>query len=453
MFELIGALLGQYTYDFFLLSSNFLQTALCAVLCSWSRKRRPLFALRLTLCVITGILLCIPVAMLNTNVPTNAEIPVRVLCYLLVSGMAFGLLAICYEERPVELLFCWCSGVAYQQISTRFYQLVQNLCGINDKISLGFFSETLGWIDWIIYCAYYAAVYSLCFFIFRKRGRLELDRESATNVATMSAITVLLVNGLVCVARVYEEESMALNIILKIFCILFGVIILFVCAGMLSQSKTKRDMNVLKQMWRQEQLQFEQAKASIEVINAKCHDLKHMFSRLENKLNRSEIDELKEAVEFYDRNIKTGNEILDVILCEKSMLCARDNIRLTCLANGELLSFLSPAQTYSLFGNMLDNAIEAVRKLPDPAKRIISLTVRNAGGSTEIESINYCPSPAATENGQTKTSKADRNRHGYGIKNMKCITEQYGGTLTITEDSGTFTLHIDLPTPDRSRRR
>lgn len=453
MFEIVWNLLGKYTYEFFLLSSNFLQTALCAVLCSWSRKRRPLFALRLTLCVITGILLCIPVAMLNTNVPTNAEIPVRVLCYLLVSGMAFGLLAICYEERPVELLFCWCSGVAYQQISTRFYQLVQNLCGINDKISLGFFSETLGWIDWIIYCAYYAAVYSLCFFIFRKRGRLELDRESATNVATMSAITVLLVNGLVCVARVYEEESMALNIILKIFCILFGVIILFVCAGMLSQSKTKRDMNVLKQMWRQEQLQFEQAKASIEVINAKCHDLKHMFSRLENKLNRSEIDELKEAVEFYDRNIKTGNEILDVILCEKSMLCARDNIRLTCLANGELLSFLSPAQTYSLFGNMLDNAIEAVRKLSDPAKRIISLTVRNAGGSTEIESINYCPPPAATENGQTKTSKADRNRHGYGIKNMKCITEQYGGTLTITEDSGTFTLHIDLPTPDRSRRR
>ena len=447
MFEIVWNLLGKFTYEFFLLSSNFLQTALCALLCSWSRKRRPLFALRLTLCVITGILLCIPVAMLNTNVPTNAEIPVRVLCYLLVSGMAFGLLAICYEERPVELLFCWCSGVAYQQISTRFYQLVQNLCGINDKTSLGFFSANLSWIDWLIYFAYYAAVYFLCFLIFRKRDRLELDRETAINVATMSAITVLLVNGLVCVARVYEEESMALNIILKIFCILFGVIILFVCAGMLSQSKTRRDMNVIKYMWKQEQLQFEHAKANIDVINAKCHDLKHMFARLENKLNRTEIEELKEAVEFYDRNIKTDNEILDVILCEKSMVCARDDIRLTCLADGKLLSFLSPAQTYSLFGNMLDNAIEAVRRLEDKEKRIISLTVRESENGIEIESVNYCSEGQGKKRSPQETSKPDRNKHGYGIKNMKYIAEQYGGTLSIMEDSRTFTLHIDLPTP------
>ena len=445
MLEFIFALLGKYTYEYFLFCANFLQTELCAVLCSWSRNRRRHYVLRVILCTVAGMLLCLPVAVLNTETPLNSDLPVRVLCYLLVSGMAFGTLTICYDEKPTELLFCWCSGVAYQQISTRFYQLIQNLCGVNDKLSLSFFAETLGWADWLIYFAYYAAAYCLCFWIFRKRGRLELDRETAINVATMSVITVLLVNGLVCVARVYEGESFALNIILKIFCILFGVIILFVCAGLLSQSKTKRDMNVLKHMWRQEQLQFEHAKANIEVINAKCHDLKHMFARLENKLNRAEIDELKEAVEFYDRNIKTGNEILDVILCEKSMICARDKIRLTCLADGKLLSFLSPAQTYSLFGNMLDNAIEAVRLLPDESKRIISLTVRAVGDAVEIESVNYCADTRDAAGHLPQTNKADHNKHGYGIKNMKYITQQYGGTLSLDEHGGTFTLHIRFP--------
>ncbi len=435
-----------YIYEFSLFFSNFLQTEICSVVCSWSRKRRKHFLLRLAGLTIAGTVLCIPLAVANYETPEPFDFPVRVLCYLLVSGMAFGVLAFCYDERPAELLFCWCSGVACQQISTRFYQLIQNLCGVNDKISLSFFgNDASGWYNWLIFFGYYAVVYFLWWLIFRKRDRLELDRQTAINVATLSAITVLLVNGLVCVARVYEEESLALNIILKIFCILFGFIILFICAGILSQSKTKRDMNVLKHMWRQEQLQFEHAKASIDVINAKCHDLKHMFANLENKLNRSEIDELKEAVEFYDRNIKTGNKILDVILCEKSMICARDNIRLTCLADGKLLSFLSPAQTYSLFGNMLDNAIEAVRLLADENKRIISLTVREAGDNIEIESVNYCADGRDMTGTIPQTSKADRNKHGYGIKSMKYITEQYGGTLSLHEHGGAFTLHIRIP--------
>ena len=127
------------------------------------------------------------------------------------------------------------------------------------------------------------------------------------------------------------------------------------------------------------------------------------------------------------------------------MICARDNIRLTCLADGKLLSFLSPAQTYSLFGNMLDNAIEAVRLLTDESKRIISLTVRDAGDAVEIESVNYCADERDITENIPQTSKTDRNKHGYGIKNMKYITEQYGGTLYVKASAGTFTLRIRMP--------
>ena len=84
MVELISVLLGKYTYNAYLFASNFLQTELCAVLCSWSRKRRKGFALRLTVCTAAGLLLCVPVAMLNTEAATAAELPIRVFCYLLV---------------------------------------------------------------------------------------------------------------------------------------------------------------------------------------------------------------------------------------------------------------------------------------------------------------------------------------------------------------------------------
>ena len=38
----------------------------------------------------------------------------------------------------------------------------------------------------------------------------------------------------------------------------------------------------------------------------------------------SEAASLREAIQFYDANIKTGNEVLDVVLCEKAMTCQKD---------------------------------------------------------------------------------------------------------------------------------
>lgn len=432
-------------YGVFIFGANFLQTEICAILCTTSHNKRNHFILRLALSTLVGLLLCFPLSMLEIAAENNiVEMFVRVVCFLIVSAASLGVLVLCYDEKITELMFCWCSGVAFQQISTRTYQLIQNFCGINDKLYLSFFKAPPQFYDYIIYFAYYIAAYVLCWLVFRKRSRLELDKQTAKGVAILSAITVLLINGLACIARIYEQESFALNIILKIFCIMTGIIILFICAGMLSQSKTRRDMNVLQHMWRQEKIQFEHTKANIDAINAKCHDLKHVFSRLENKLNQSDLDELKSAVEFYDRNINTGNEILDVIMCDKSMLCSHDDIKLSCLADGKLLNFMTPSQTYSLFGNMLDNAIESVRKIPDKAKRIISLTIRSDGDEIEIECVNY-RNPEDMTKADQKTSKEDSNHHGYGITSMRYITEQYGGKMSIEKDDESFLLRIVFP--------
>ena len=88
---------------------------------------------------------------------------------------------------------------------------------------------------------------------------------------------------------------------------------------------------ILKQPWKQDMAQFESVKANMDVINMKCHDLRHIFNRIEGKLTEDEISSLQEAIQFYDANIKTGNEVLDVVLCEKAMLCQKNNIHFSCM--------------------------------------------------------------------------------------------------------------------------
>ena len=75
----------------------------------------------------------------------------------------------------------------------------------------------------------------------------------------------------------------------------------------------------------------------------------------------------------------SGNPVLDVILTTKMRTCADRGITLTAVADGKLLEGMSSMDIASLFGNALDNAIEATSKLPDPQQRLIQARAVRAG--------------------------------------------------------------------------
>lgn len=446
MIEFLARLLGKYTYNTFSLVILFWQFQICIFLFMFKHKRRKLFILRLIVCLAVGTVLSWLLAVINTEVTGFWGIFVRVLCYSAVSFLNLAIMFICYNESVVEIFFCWCSGLAMHQVVAKLYPLIQNICGINDRESLSFFNKAgVAWYDWLIWLLFHAVCYVMLSFIFRRRDFLHKDPVTSRNIVLVSVITTIFINGLICVSRLYENESFALNVVVKIFSIAFGTAILLFCTEIFSQNKTRQEMNIINQLWRQEQTQFKSIKANIDFINARCHDLKHIFDKLDAKLNVAEINELKGAIEFYDRNIKTNNEILDVVLCEKMMLCATYGIKLTCLADGSKLSVLTSTQIYSLFGNLIDNAVEAVSKLDNNEKRIISLTVRNIKNSVEINIVNYYENSLSFTDGLPQTEKADLHRHGYGLKSIRYIIEQCKGTLNISADNNMFNVLCSIP--------
>lgn len=177
----------------------------------------------------------------------------------------------------------------------------------------------------------------------------------------------------------------------------------------------------------------------------KCHDLKHRLESFERKLTEEDLDSLKRAIEIYDSNIKTNNQILDVVLYEKQLYCQKNDIVLNCIANGELLSFMSPTHIYSLFSNAIDNAVEAARQLSDEAKRIIDISVFTQGKYIIIEVSNYFIGERRDKQDLMRTTKADVNHHGYGVKSMRYIVEQYNGKMETNTIQNIFILHIELP--------
>mgnify|MGYP004556511707 CR=1 FL=1 len=159
--------------------------------------------------------------------------------------------------------------------------------------------------------------------------------------------------------------------------------------------------------------------------------------------------ELEKGINIYDRAVKTGNETLDTLLTERSLLCERLSITFSCIIDGASLDFLSPGDIYSLFGNAVDNAIDAVNRLDSSDERIISLTVRRRMGMLSILIDNCYAGTITFSDGLPKTSKPDAAEHGFGMRSIRMIVQKYGGEMTVTADE-LFHLSILLPIPPQA---
>ena len=196
----------------------------------------------------------------------------------------------------------------------------------------------------------------------------------------------------------------------------------------------------LKKIIEESKIQYESEKKNIELLNIKCHDLKHQFASMKGKIYEEQIDELSEIIDIYDGSVKTGNEALDVIITQKSLYCNQHGIRFTCLLNGENFNFISPHELYALFCNAIDNAIEAVEKVEEE-KRIIKIIEQKTGGFLSVRIQNYYSGELNFKDGIPVSTKKEEG-HGYGVKSMQMIAEKYGGGISASTNGELFILDI-----------
>ena len=449
MMDFFYNFLGPYTWEGFALGLTFLETQICILFFARVLKRDRWYPFRISISFLLGFAFSCLLAVWKTTCDTMT---VRVLCYLTISLINMAVTTLCFRDSVINELLVYCSGSAAYQIAGKLYPLIQNLLGINDRETISLIhsgSEQLQNWEWLVFIGSLIFMYWILSVVFRPKTTLVEDKETSRNVVMLSVAVVLIVNVLICISRVYEAESFALNIVVKLFSIGFGFVVLLTCAGILSRNEREQQMSIMNQLWKQDMAQFESVKANMDVINMKCHNLKHIIGKIESKLTSEEVESLREALQFYDSNIKTGNKVLDVVLCEKAMLCQKKGIRFFCMADGKKLDFLTAVQTYTLFSNIIDNAVEAVQQLENEDNKLISLLCRENGGFLEIEESNYFDGPLVLEGNLPATTKENPHQHGFGIKSIKYITELYGGTFSVSVEDNMFFLRIRFPLPQQ----
>ena len=409
-----------------------LELLACVAATTWKLERQERFAARLT-----GILLaeaCFTIVW--EQVPHNLSTE-SLRTFLRWSIAAVGI-RLCFRIAAAWAVFYATAAGTMQHIIYRGAKLLQNAVYHMDR-------QYWAWSRWV-YLGLFVLLFAVCCLTLTRR--LHSRNLGTLPGRTMTFIMVgyqLSMNIFVNLFNAFSVDSAPrIFTVYSVYDEVTTILLFFLLCEILQHSDAEWDNMVLQQMMRQQRQQMELSKETVELINIKCHDIRKQLYTLGSRVPTEELDELKKAVDIYDSTVKTGNETLDVLLAERSIVCKGRGIQLDYIADGAKLDFLKPGEVYSLFGNALDNAIEAVTPL-EPDRRYIGLQVRAERGMLLIRMENCAAEPLHFVDGLPQTTKGDARWHGFGVKSIRRIVQQHGGTLTMQAQDGMFRLVALLP--------
>lgn len=355
--------------------------------------------------------------------------------FLIMLGLVYGWL----DCRMMTAVFVATTSYCMQQLTNRLNGFLQQL-----------FHMQRGLADGLVMLLCAVLVYGMVAHFFYIR-----NRESGHQIQIANPLQLMIMTLALTVTIFIEQLSFPMirsvtdpwikcaNFVSSA---VFALLILILEFNVLKKRDLEQELAITRRLLEEERRQYQKEKDVVEVINVKCHDLKHQLQSIGQTMPESEKEQIAQAVKQYDSRVRTGNHALDVVLTMKRMICEGADIEFSCMVNGTLLSFMEETDIYSLFGNLLDNAIEEVKDV-DGDHRVVSLSVKCEKQFVMIHEENFLHKQPKLVDGIPQTTKPDVMNHGFGIRSMQMVSEKYNGHLMISIENGVFQLDIMLPLP------
>lgn len=302
----------------------------------------------------------------------------------------------------------------------------------------------------------YGLVYTAIYFM-ERRLRKDIEELRITCRELLSVfVIVLMVYSVSNMSYVDPKwlfsSAMSRDIfIIRTLTDLCGLCLLYAYHIQVRAMQMRFEMDTLQNIMEMQYKSYQMSQDNIDMVNQKYHDLKHQITLLkaetETKKSMEYLEQMELEIKSYEAQNKTGNKVLDAVLTVKSMACQSKGIELKCVVEGALLFFMDDMDVSALFGNMLDNAIESVEKLPDERMRLIRLYVVREKQFLRICTENYCTEQIRFKKGMPVTTKKDKRLHGFGMKSIQSTVKKYDGSVMTALDSNWFEVKILIPIP------
>ena len=181
-------------------------------------------------------------------------------------------------------------------------------------------------------------------------------------------------------------------------------------------------------------------------INAKLfHDFHNHIGVLRQLLlhrNTKEalqyLDELQTPMQAITDTVWTGDNTVDYLINSKAEAARESGVKYQVQAEFPRHTNLRSADLCAILGNLLDNALDAARRVQASDQPYIKLTIRRINQMLVIKVENRFAVAPTEENGTLKTIKEENGLHGWGLKSAQTTAEKYDGMVQTSYTGNTF---------------
>lgn len=267
---------------------------------------------------------------------------------------------------------------------------------------------------WIIYTVLFGIVSMVIFFIFRMG--YELNNTYYNTFATVSAVGMTFCT--VLVLYLYERQA--------------------------EQSAQLRMREQYERHLKSQVKHLDEILLKQEELRRVRHDMNNQLVAIQGYFHEGDIaggeayvTSLLQNLQTPSSRIRTGNSALDAILSTKKALAESKGITVDMEVQISDQLPLEPVDVCVIFGNALDNAIEACDRITQGEKKI-NLVLVQREGKLLCHLTNTAPINSSKD--FSITSKSDKKNHGFGLANLRESLEKYDCEPTITYKDGQFSL-------------
>ncbi len=286
-------------------------------------------------------------------------------------------------------------------------------------------------------------------FIFKKvrRNSSELTVYSWLQLILFPVFT-LLTSMIFINVEPKDQLTTVLLLVDIIGLIITNVIALNILNRLDEEHRLKRDNMLLNQQINLEMKNVEALMDAYAVQRRITHDFENhlrVVKSLAEKNNDGEtLEYTSQMLKHVSDNaliVHSNNNIVDAILNQKYVTAKKYGITISfkindlsgiTIANEDMVTFLA---------NALDNAIEATKQCAD--NKFIKVTITNNFGELLINISNPVKTDVVVKNNIVESNNKGFE-HGYGLQNIKLVTDKYNGILNIDCKNKLFTVSAIL---------
>lgn len=248
---------------------------------------------------------------------------------------------------------------------------------------------------------------------------------------------------------IFQQKNINNNVRIISMVVVVSAVFLIVCLYV-SMAKVAEEQAKNQMIKREKEYYHNQAELlqnSSEELREFRHDLKNRMLVLHELLEKNEMKKatgylqgLETKIEEVENFSQSGNVVIDSVINYKLSQAEKQGCNIQTDISLPDIIHIEDDDLVVVIGNLLDNAMEAVRELKE--NKYIQVKIKYDRECLVVKIVNSFDGKIMIKRGKIQTRKENREFHGIGLQSVKNVVDKYQGDLQYEYKDNRFSVVV-----------